>query len=62
MYVIASVDRIRELRQEIVALAKLNALYKGSSHPRDFTFKAHQGRRLRLVEIRQELGAMMRSD
>lgn len=58
MYVIASIDRIRELKQEIAALDKLNALYKDNSHPRDFTYKANQYRRLRLMEIREELGAM----
>jgi hypothetical protein len=61
MYVIASMDRIRELKQEIAALAKLNALYKGGSDPSDFTCRANQCRSLRLAEIKQELGAMRRA-
>ena len=60
MYVSASVDRIRELQQEVSALVKINELYKANPHSTDFTFSAHQYRGLRLVEIRAELGAMKR--
>jgi hypothetical protein len=56
MYAIASIDRIFELKQEIAALVRLNALYKANSG--DFTFRTHQCRCLRLVEIREELGVM----
>lgn len=60
MYVNASVDRIRELQQEVSALMKLNELYRANPHPNDFTSEAHQYRSVRLVEIRAELGAMKR--
>jgi len=58
MYTIASIDRIRELKQEIVSLARLNALYKADSLRSDVTLKANACRGLRLLEIREELGAM----
>lgn len=61
MYTIASIGRVRELKQEISALVKLNALYNANSRPSAFTLKTHQLRRLRLAEIREELGAMKRS-
>jgi hypothetical protein len=60
MYMIANIDRIRELKQEIAALAKLNALYKADSLRSEVTFKANVSRGLRLLEIRAELGAMQR--
>ena len=58
MYTIASIDRIRQLRQEIVSLARLNALYKADSLRSDVALKANAGRGLRLLEIREELGTM----
>ena len=62
MFAIASIDRVRQLKEEISALVKLNALYNANSRPSVFTFKTHQLRRVRLVEIREELGAMKRSE
>jgi hypothetical protein len=59
---IPSIDRIRELKEEIAALAKLNALYKATSHRCEVTVKANVCRGLRLLEIREELGAMKRPD
>jgi hypothetical protein len=60
MYVIASIERIRELKQEIAALVKLNVRCKTTSHSSDFAFRASECRSLRLWEIREELGAMKR--
>ena len=60
MYRIPSIDRIRELKEEIAALVKLSALYKADSHRSEVTFKANICRGLRLMEIREELGAMKR--
>ena len=60
MHRIPSIDRIRELKEEIAALAKLNALYKADSRPSELTLKANVCRGLRLVEIKEELGAMKR--
>jgi hypothetical protein len=61
MYRIPSIERIRELKEEIAALVRLNVLYKGDSHRSDITLKANVCRGLRLVEIREELGAMKRA-
>lgn len=61
MYTIASIDRIRELKQEIADLAKLNAQHKADRRPSDFTHRAHVRRSLRLLEIREELGALKRA-
>lgn len=55
-----SMDRIRELKEEIAALVKLNALYKADSRRSELTLKANQCRGLRLMEIREELEAMKR--
>src|SRR5579864_7172166 len=60
MHRIPSIERIRELKEEIAALVKLNALYKADSRRSEVTLKANVSRGLRLVEIRQELGAMKR--
>ena len=60
MHRIPSIDRIRELKEEIAALVKLNALYKADSHRSEVTLKANVCRGLRLVEIREELRAMKR--
>lgn len=40
MYRIASIERIRELSQEIAAIAKLNALYKVESLRSEITLRA----------------------
>ena len=61
MSIIPSIDRIRELKGEIAALVKLNSLYKADSRRSEVTLKANVCRGLRLVEIREELGAMKRS-
>jgi hypothetical protein len=60
MYRIPSIDRIRELKQEIAGLIKLNALYKTNSFPREVALKANVCRGLRLMEIKEELRAMKR--
>lgn len=60
MHRIPSIDRIRELKEEIAALVRLNALYKADSRRSDVTLKANVCRGLRLIEIRDELGAMKR--
>ena len=60
MHRIPSIDRIHELKQEIAALVKLNALYKAISHRSEVTVNANVCRGLRLMEIREELGAMRR--
>ena len=60
MHRIPSMDRIRELKEEIAALARLNALYKAGSRHTEVTLKAKMSRSLRLIEIREELGAMKR--
>lgn len=53
-------ERIRELTQEIAAIAKLNALYRVESLRTEITLRASICRGLRLMEIREELGAMKR--
>ena len=60
MHRIPSIDRIRELKEEIAALVKLNAIYKADSRRSEITLKANVCRSLRLMEIREELGAMKR--
>ena len=60
MYRIPSIDRIRELKEEIAALVKLNALYKADSRRSELALQASLSRGLRLKEIREELGAMKR--
>lgn len=60
MHRIPSIDRTRELKKEIAALAKLNALYKADSRRSELTLQANLYRGLRLIEIREELGAMKR--
>jgi hypothetical protein len=60
MHRIPSIDRIRELREEIAALVKLNAIYKADSRRSELTLKANVCRGLKLMEIREELGAMKR--
>lgn len=60
MYKIPSIDRIRELKEEIAALVKLNALYRSDSRRSELTHKASLCRGLRLMEIREELEAMKR--
>jgi hypothetical protein len=60
MHRIPSIDRIRELKEEIGALVKLNALYKSDSGRSEATLKANVCRGVRLMEIRDELGAMKR--
>ena len=60
MYRIPSIGRIRELKEEIAALVKLNALYKADSRRSELTLQANLSRSLRLVEIREELGSMKR--
>ena len=62
MYTIASIDRIRELKQEIVSLARLNEQYKAGSLRSDVALKANAWRGLRLLEIREELGTMKWAD
>ena len=62
MHRIPSIDRIHELKQEIAALIKLNTLYKATSHRSEVTVNANVSRGLRLMEIREELGAMKRTD
>lgn len=58
MHRIPSIDRIRELQEEIAALVKLNAIYKADSRRSELTLKANVCRGLRLMEIREELKAM----
>ena len=60
MHRIPSMGRIRELREEIAALVKLNAIYKADSRRSELTLKANVCRGLRLMEIRGELLAMKR--
>ena len=60
MHRIPSIDRLRELKEEIAALVRLNALYKADSRRSEVTLKANVFRGLRLMEIREELGAMKR--
>lgn len=60
MYRLPSIDRIRELREEIAALVKLNALYGADSRRSELALQASLSRGLRLKEIREELGAMKR--
>ena len=60
MHRIPSIDRIRELKEEIAALVKLNALHNSDPRRSEVTLKANVCRGLRLVEIREELGAMKR--
>ena len=60
MHRIPSIERIRELKEEIAALVKLNAFYKADSCRSHVTLKANVCRGLRLMEIREELGAMKR--
>ena len=60
MHRIPSIERIRELKEEIGALVKLNALYKTDSNRSEVTLKADVCRGVRLMEIREELGAMKR--
>jgi hypothetical protein len=60
MHRIPSIDRIRELKEEIGALVKLNALYKSDSSRSEVTLKANVCRGVRLMEIREELGARKR--
>ena len=60
MHRIPSIDRIYELKREIAALIKLNALYKADSRGNEVTLRANACRGLRLMEIREELGAMKR--
>jgi hypothetical protein len=60
MHRIPSIGRIRELKEEIAALVRLNALYKADSRGTAVTLKANVCRGLRLMEIREELGAMKR--
>ena len=61
MSIIPSIDRIRELKKEIAALVKLNSLYKADSRRSEVTLKDNVCRGLRLLEIREELGAMKRT-
>ena len=58
MHRIPSINRIRELKEEIAALVKLNAIYKAESRRSEITLKANVYRGIRLLEIREELGAM----
>ena len=58
MHRIPSIDRIRELKEEIAALVRLNAQYKADSRRSEITLKANVCRGLRLMEIREEIGAM----
>lgn len=60
MHRIPSIDRIRELKEEIAALIRLNVLYKADRRRDEVTLKANICRGLRLMEIREELGAMKR--
>ena len=60
MHRIPSIERIRELKEEIGALVRLNALYKADSSRSEVTLKAHVCRGVRLMEIRKELRAMKR--
>lgn len=60
MYRLPSIDRIRELREEIAALIKLNVLYKADSRRSELARQASLSRGLRLKEIREELGSMKR--
>lgn len=60
MYRIPSIDRIRELKEEIAALVRLNARCKADCRRSEVTLKAYARRGLRLIEIREELGAMKR--
>ena len=62
MHTIASIDRIRELKHEIAALVKLNTIYKAASLPSEVALRANVCRGLRLLEIREELGAMKRPE
>ena len=60
MHIVAGIDRIRELHDEITLLAKLNAFYKTDTSPSEFMRRAQAGRALRLLEIRAELESMKR--
>jgi hypothetical protein len=62
MHRIPSIDRIRELKEEIAALSKLNAIYNADSRRSELTLKANVCRGNRLLEIREELGAMKRPE
>ena len=60
MHRIPSIDRIRELKEEIAALIRFDTLYKADCRRSEVTLKANICRGLRLMEIREELGAMKR--
>ena len=62
MHRIPSINRIRELKEEIAAMVKLNAINKAESRRSEITLKANVYRGIRLLEIREELGAMKRPD
>jgi hypothetical protein len=54
-----SVDRIRELQQELSDIKELNERYRAA--PKHVSSRANENRRSRLVEIKEELGAMMKA-
>ena len=60
MHRIPSTERISELKKEVAALVRLNALYNVDSRRSGVTLQANACRRLRLMEIREELKAMKR--
>ena len=58
---IYSANRIRDLQQEIFYIKKLNDLYKTAHSNHDLSRRANDNRRSRLMEIKEELGAMMKA-
>jgi hypothetical protein len=55
---VSTVQRIAELRREIECIQELNAIYRSQEHYSYPDKAAHEKRKVRLEEIKQELATL----
>jgi len=55
---VSTVQRIAELRREIERIQELNAIYRSQEHHGHPDKAAHEKRKVRLEEIKQELATL----
>ena len=57
----AIAEKIKKLKEEIKAIEQANREYRKIKHPGYPAQKAYEGRRLRLVEIQQEIRSLLKT-